>query len=151
MDWTPAHVSEEVRKSVSDLVGNRITEAMKVADKTERNAMIGVIHTEVRTALEETYPDEGQAIKELLGLHEYHAMRSQILDKGVRADGRGVDDIRPITAEVSVLPRTHGSALFTRGQTQALGVATLGTQADEQRIDSVNVKAEGLRADEEGG
>jgi polyribonucleotide nucleotidyltransferase len=60
----------------------------------------------------------------------------------VRADGRQVDEIRPITVEVGLLPRTHGSALFTRGQTQALGVATLGTQADEQRIDSVNVKQE---------
>ncbi|HEY0672771.1 MAG TPA: polyribonucleotide nucleotidyltransferase [Longimicrobiales bacterium] len=142
MDWTPVHAPDEVRKAVADLVGPRIAEAMTVSDKSERTALLGVIHDEVRTALEETYPDEGQAIKELLGMHEYHAMRSQILDKGTRADGRKVDEIRPITVEVGVLPRTHGSALFTRGQTQALGVATLGTQADEQRIDSVNVKQE---------
>jgi polyribonucleotide nucleotidyltransferase len=142
MAWSPVHATAEIREAVADLVGARISEAMQVPDKLERNAVIGVIHDEVRTALEEKYPDEGQAIKELLGLHEYQAMRSQILDRGVRADGRGVDDIRPISVEVSLLPRTHGSALFTRGQTQALGVATLGTSADEQRIDSVNVPKE---------
>jgi len=69
-------------------------------------------------------------------------MRRTILDKGVRADGRGVDDIRTITSEVGVLPRTHGSALFTRGQTQALAVVTLGTSRDEQRIDSIDSREE---------
>jgi polyribonucleotide nucleotidyltransferase len=69
-------------------------------------------------------------------------MRRQILDKGERADGRGLDDIRQITSEVGVLPRTHGSALFTRGQTQALAVVTLGTSRDEQRIDSIDSREE---------
>jgi len=69
-------------------------------------------------------------------------MRQQILERGERADGRGVDEIRPITCEVGVLPRTHGSALFTRGQTQALSVVTLGTSADEQRIDTIDVPQE---------
>ena len=69
-------------------------------------------------------------------------MRRTILDKGERADGRGVDDIRAITSEVGILPRTHGSALFTRGQTQALAVVTLGTSRDEQRIDSIDSREE---------
>ena len=74
--------------------------------------------------------------------HEEQTMRRQILDKGERADGRGLDDIRSITSEVGVLPRTHGSALFTRGQTQALAVVTLGTSRDEQRIDSIDSREE---------
>jgi len=65
-----------------------------------------------------------------------------ILDRNVRADGRSLDEIRPITCEVGILPRTHGSALFTRGQTQALAIATLGTAQDEQRIDSIDVPSE---------
>ena len=142
MNWTPVQPSDEIRDAVAAIVGTRVGEAMTVSDKAERNSLLSVIKDEVLEQLEEKYPEHTGAIKDLLGLHEYHAMRSQILDKGVRADGRKVDDIRPITVEVGVLPRTHGSALFTRGQTQALGVATLGTQADEQRIDSVNVKQE---------
>ena len=142
MSWTPVQASDELRQAVEAIIGGRIAEAMTVADKSERNNIISTIREEVKKALEEQFPDQAPAISETLGLAEYHAMRAQILDKGVRADGRKVDEIRPITVEVAVLPRTHGSALFTRGQTQALGTATLGTQADEQRIDSVNVKQE---------
>ncbi|MBA3969019.1 MAG: polyribonucleotide nucleotidyltransferase, partial [Gemmatimonadetes bacterium] len=69
---------------------------------------------------------------------EKQELREQILATGRRSDGRGVDEVRPITIEVGLLPRTHGSALFTRGQTQALGVATLGTQEDEQRVESID-------------
>src|SRR5439155_26594100 len=68
---------------------------------------------------------------------EYTEVRKTILENGKRADGRGPSDIRPITCEVSLLPRTHGSALFTRGETQALAVVTLGTSDDEQRIDAL--------------
>jgi polyribonucleotide nucleotidyltransferase len=78
----------------------------------------------------------------VISSREKAAMRRQIIEKKIRADGRGPDDIRPISSEVGVLPRVHGSALFTRGQTQALGVATLGTQQDEQRIESVNSATE---------
>src|SRR5690606_37893442 len=73
---------------------------------------------------------------------EKQVMRRQIVEKGERADGRRPNEIRPITCEVGVLPRTHGSALFTRGQTQALAVVTLGTSSDEQRIDTIDVAHE---------
>jgi polyribonucleotide nucleotidyltransferase len=142
MKWQPTQASDALKQAVDAIIGGRISEAMTVADKTERNNLISMIREEVKKALEEQFPDQAPAISETLGMAEYHAMRAQILDKGVRADGRKVDEIRPITVEVGVLPRTHGSSLFTRGQTQALGVATLGTHADEQRIDSVNVKQE---------
>ncbi|MGQ0561463.1 MAG: polyribonucleotide nucleotidyltransferase [Gemmatimonadota bacterium] len=142
MGWTPVLPSEELRKAVDAVIAGRVGDALSVADKTERNTLLSTIREEVQKALEEQFPDQAPAIAESLGLAEYHAMRRNILEKGVRADGRKVDEIRPITVEVGLLPRTHGSALFTRGQTQALGVATLGTSADEQRIDSVNVKQE---------
>jgi len=73
---------------------------------------------------------------------EYRTMRDQVLSRGERVDGRDLDTVRPITCEVGVLPRTHGSALFTRGQTQALVSVTLGTVQDEQRIDSIDVAQE---------
>ena len=93
-------------------------------------------------AEDEQYSQDEKDIKETIRSIEKQTMRRTILDKGVRADGRGVDDIRTITSEVGVLPRTHGSALFTRGQTQALAVVTLGTSRDEQRIDSIDSREE---------
>ncbi|MGQ0813600.1 MAG: polyribonucleotide nucleotidyltransferase [Gemmatimonadota bacterium] len=142
MSWSPSEVSDQVKQAVADLIAGRVELAMTVADKAERQALLGAVREEVKSHVAEQYPEQMSVAGNLLDEHEYHAMRRQILEKGVRADGRKVADIRPISVEVGVLPRTHGSALFTRGQTQALGVATLGTSADEQRIDSVNVKQE---------
>ena len=87
--------------------------------------------------------DAGASAKTIKGfLHDMESaeMRRQILQESRRADGRGLADIRPISGRVSLLPRTHGSALFTRGETQALVVATLGTQGDEQIIDDLGGK-----------
>jgi polyribonucleotide nucleotidyltransferase len=94
------------------------------------------------TAEDEAYADQSKDIGEIVRDVEKTTLRRVILETGVRPDGRGVDDIRPITSEVGVLPRTHGSALFTRGQTQALAVITLGTSRDEQRIDSIDSREE---------
>ncbi len=73
-------------------------------------------------------------------------MRAQVLEKGERVDGRDCDTIRPISIEAGLLPRTHGSALFQRGETQALVAVTLGTQDDEQRIDSIDTAAESTKS-----
>src|SRR5207244_4590630 len=86
----------------------------------------------------EKVKDVGKVLEEI----EYHTRRDQVLTHGERVDGRDLDTVRPISCEVGVLPRTHGSALFTRGQTQALVSATLGTVSDEQRIDSIDVADE---------
>jgi polyribonucleotide nucleotidyltransferase len=142
MEWTAVEPADLLRKKVEDLVGSRVADAMRIADKTERNLALGGLREDILQALAEEYPEEEHAIKELLYQSEKGAMRRQILETGVRSDGRRVDDIRPITIEVALLPRTHGSALFTRGQTQSLGVVTLGTQADEQRLDSIDVAQE---------
>jgi polyribonucleotide nucleotidyltransferase len=81
--------------------------------------------------------DRTRSIKDIFEELERDGVRHMILEKGIRTDGRGPKDIRPITCEVGVLPRTHGSALFTRGETQSLAVVTLGTSVDEQRIDAL--------------
>jgi polyribonucleotide nucleotidyltransferase len=142
MEWTRIEPSDVLRERVQAASGGRLEEAMRIADKAERSAALASLREEVVQELLEEFPEEGQMISELLSAGEKETMRRQIVDKGVRADGRRPDDIRPIFCEVRVLPRTHGSALFTRGQTQALAIATLGTSADEQRIDSIDVLQE---------
>jgi polyribonucleotide nucleotidyltransferase len=142
MNWIAVEPTEILRAKVNELASSRIGDAMRIADKAERSSALAGIKEEVLHALAEEFPEEEQHLKELLYQEEKIAMRSQILNEGVRADGRKVDDIRAISIEVGLLPRTHGSSLFTRGQTQSLGVVTLGTQADEQRLDSIDVQTE---------
>jgi polyribonucleotide nucleotidyltransferase len=142
MEWTKLEVDETLKERVAELSDKRVAKAMSIADKAERNALMAEIRAEVQASLGEDFPEAEEQIANLIGKSEKAAMRRQIVEKGVRSDGRKPDDVRPITCEVGVLPRTHGSALFTRGQTQALAVATLGTQQDEQRIESVNSATE---------
>jgi polyribonucleotide nucleotidyltransferase len=138
MEWTAVEVDEKLKARVAELTDMRIGEAMQVADKASRNELLAALRAEVQLTLAEDFPEAEEMIAKLLSKSEKAAMRRQIIDKGIRSDGRGTDDVRQITSEVGFLPRTHGSALFTRGQTQALAVATLGTQQDEQRIESIN-------------
>ena len=138
MEWTPVEVPQEIRKRVTSLADNRVKEALNLKDKTERKQALAALREDVTAQLTEEFPEQLRFVGDVLGEIEKKTMRRQILEKGERADGRTPDQIRPITCEVGVLPRTHGSALFTRGQTQALAVVTLGTQADEQRIETIN-------------
>lgn len=142
MSWVAIEAAEVLRTRVAELASRRIMEAMRIADKAERSVALSSIKEDIMQALAEEFPEQAQKIKELLYQAEKTAMRAQILNQGVRADGRKVDEIRAITIETGLLPRTHGSALFTRGQTQSLAVVTLGTQADEQRLDSIDVPKE---------
>ncbi len=137
-----AELPESLEAAVVDRASAGVLEALGIADKAEREARMSDLRTEVKEALEEEYGDEVGRVRGIIGDIEKKAMRRQILERGVRVDGRSLDDIRPITIDVGVLPRTHGSALFTRGQTQALCVATLGTIQDEQRIDSIDLQGE---------
>jgi polyribonucleotide nucleotidyltransferase len=104
--------------------------------------VLSELREEIVAALEEEYGDEVGRVRGIIRDLEKKEMRRQILEENVRVDGRGLDDIREINVDVGVLPRTHGSALFTRGQTQALCVTTLGTINDEQRIDSIDLPGE---------
>ncbi|HLU26100.1 MAG TPA: polyribonucleotide nucleotidyltransferase [Longimicrobiales bacterium] len=142
MEWTPVVVPDAVKQRVEELALERIREALNLREKSERNQALATIREEVKAALEPEFPEDLLAVDTVLGEIEKQVMRRQIVEKGERADGRRPNEIRPITCEVGVLPRTHGSALFTRGQTQALAVVTLGTSSDEQRIDTIDVAHE---------
>jgi polyribonucleotide nucleotidyltransferase len=145
MPWTPVEPNADLRTKVENLAAARVAEALTLGDKQERNqAMAAVTEDVIGTLTDEDaeFAEHASAVGDILRSIEKRTMRRQILEKGERADGRGLDDIRPITSEVGVLPRTHGSALFTRGQTQALAVVTLGTARDEQRIDSIDSREE---------
>tara|TARA_Y100001970_G_scaffold294284_1_gene449770 strand:- start:17804 stop:19957 length:2154 start_codon:yes stop_codon:yes gene_type:complete len=145
MDWAPAEVDSDLKSKIEVLASPKVEEALAIGDKQERSQAMARVTEEVVEILvteDEQYSQSEKDIKETIRSIEKQTMRRTILDKGVRADGRGVDDIRTITSEVGVLPRTHGSALFTRGQTQALAVVTLGTSRDEQRIDSIDSREE---------
>ena len=125
---------EDVRK----IVGDRITRLAETPLlKEERSQNTKTLREEVQAGLAERYPEQEKAIGAILEDMEYVAMRETILQKGKRLDGRGLTDIRPITIETGLLPRTHGSALFQRGETQSLTTMTLGTKLDEQIIDGL--------------
>jgi polyribonucleotide nucleotidyltransferase len=137
MHWEAPARNEALVKSVEDLGAKAIAKAMSGKDKHGRAAAIAAVHLEVANALAEQYPEGAKEIRTALEEIEYRAMRAQILDKGQRIDGRDLDTVRPIVVEAGVLPRVHGSAMFQRGETQALVAATLGTADDEQRIESI--------------
>ncbi|MCP4385490.1 MAG: polyribonucleotide nucleotidyltransferase [Hyphomicrobiales bacterium] len=127
-------------EQVRGIAENDLREAYAVAAKTDRHAAIGAVRDKLR---EELAPEgaEGAPSPQLIGAMfkklEKAIVRGDILSRGVRIDGRDGKTVRPIVAEVGLLPRTHGSALFTRGETQALAVATLGTGDDEQFVDAL--------------
>ncbi|MCD6117402.1 polyribonucleotide nucleotidyltransferase [bacterium] len=131
----PPEIDESLVEKVRSIAGEKLPQALKIKPKMERQAALRAIGNEVQEALAEEYPDKEVFISEVIQNIEKEIVRDEIVNKKVRIDGRGWDDIRPITCEVSVLPRTHGSALFTRGETQSLTVTTLGTKSDEQKIE----------------
>jgi polyribonucleotide nucleotidyltransferase len=142
MEWTRAEKPEGLVESVKKLAEGKITEAINQKDKHTRIEAVERAKTEIAEKLLADFPDNSNDIKELLGDVEYHTLRSQVLDSGYRVDGRKPNEVRPISIDTGLLPRAHGSALFTRGQTQALVVATLGTANDVQRLDSIDEPAE---------
>ncbi|MGH7458575.1 MAG: polyribonucleotide nucleotidyltransferase [Longimicrobiaceae bacterium] len=138
MEWSPDEAEPSFREWVVQQASDRVKNALRVSDKQERNAAMEALRTELSSQLVQEWVESEQDVSPILRDLEKKEMRERILSEGVRADGRGVDDVREITVEVGVLPRAHGSAVFTRGQTQSLGVVTLGSQADEQRVDNVD-------------
>ncbi len=127
----------EIEKELRGVYTERLKAAIRIPSKEQRQEEIDNITSEATKQYTEKYGDKAVYIGKILHEVERDLLRAAILDEGVRADGRGVDDIRKITIEVGVLPRTHGSCLFTRGETQALVVTTLGTKSDEQRIEEL--------------
>ena len=142
MDWSKKEVAPELVARVNEVTGDRIKGALNLAEKAERIAAMRKVKDEVVEALTEEFPDNLGQVKDLLASIEGDTMRQQVLETGERVDGRDLTTVRPITSEVGPIPRTHGSALFTRGETQALVTTTLGTQRDEQRIDNIHSTTE---------
>ncbi len=133
----PVELPEGLEEKVHELGDERIKEAVRIQEKSERRKALKAIKEDIVTQLEEEFPESASLIGRILHDMEKDVMRQMIINEKVRLDGRGLRDIRPISCEVDLLPRTHGSALFTRGQTQALGVVTLGTKSDEQIVEAL--------------
>jgi polyribonucleotide nucleotidyltransferase len=136
-EYTAVNVDEAVDAKVKELIGDKLIGANKIADKDDRKKAKKAITNEIIEAMEEEFEDSAGDIKTVIHDLDSEVMRSMILNDKVRIDGRGPDDIRDISCETSILPRAHGSGLFTRGQTQALVAVTLGTKVDEQRLDEL--------------
>ncbi len=136
-EWTPFVVSDEVQEAVIKATDKKVAELVAIADKAERKKAQKELKTELREQLAEEFPEQEKQIGWALENQVKDTMRKMVLDKKVRLDGRGLKDVRQITIEAGLLPRVHGSALFTRGQTQSLGTCTLGAKMDEQRIDDL--------------
>ena len=142
MAWTAPNRDEALVARVAALAEAGLSKAINAKDKKARASAMGQVKTDTQAKLAEEFPDKARDIAAELDEIEYRVMRAQVIEKGERVDGRDLDTVRPIGVETTVLPRAHGSALFTRGETQALVAVTLGTSDDEQRIDSIDVIGE---------
>ncbi len=140
MDYPSVSTDPEIKQLVQESSAGRIDQVFRQADKAQRDAQIEALRKEVVAAIVSERPDKAADAASAFDSTLKAAVRRAILDQGERPDGRRVDEIRPIWSEVGVLPRTHGSAVFTRGQTQALSIATLGTMADQQKLDGLGLE-----------
>ena len=135
--FTPSPVDEALKEKVAEFVHPRFEAAVNNPNKAARSAALNTVQDELIATLGAEFPDR---LKEVIAFYEKELkayVRNNILDNGMRPDGRDLKTIRPINCEVGLLPRTHGSALFTRGQTQVLSVVTLGSPGDEQVLDGL--------------
>ena len=139
-EWALPARSESLVNTLRDSIGQKLSEAFQVRDKIERRDTISSLKKQILEALapqaEQNEWASGDLSKEF-SEQEYQTMRRSVLETKVRIDGRAPDTVRPISSKVGILPRVHGSSLFTRGETQAIVVATLGTARDGQIIDAV--------------
>jgi polyribonucleotide nucleotidyltransferase len=140
-EYTPPTYPEQVTEVVNEYLAMRLDAAAFGADKAAREASTDELRKKMVTELGERFPEQVDILGKLFDKKLKDRVRERIVEEGVRMDGRGLKEVRNITVEVGVLPRTHGSGLFTRGQTQALTIATLGSMSDQQKLD-------GLSADE---
>lgn len=133
----PKEIPAELVEAVKNLAAEEIKADNWAREKQQRKENLNQLLEKVLTELKEKFPESEKQIREIFDKLVEGDVRRKIIQEQIRLDGRRPDQIRPITCEVGVLPRTHGSALFTRGQTQSLVVTTLGTKMDEQRIDDL--------------
>ena len=130
-------VPEDIMSATNDFVKEKILKVNDIPDKEKREEFISELTKETLAHFETKFSGREAEIKAALPEIESNVVRTRLVKEGKRADNRGADEVRPISIELGLLPRTHGSALFTRGQTQALAVVTLGTSSDEQRMEKL--------------
>ncbi len=145
MSYEPKLSDKELEKVIREKYFADIEQLKEVHEKKAREQAKDAIITTITRQLQEQFPDTIALVPEIVDSLDAEVVRSRILNEGKRADGRGLKDIRPIDIMIGILPRAHGSALFTRGQTQSLGIVTLGTVADSQRIDSIDLIEESYK------
>ncbi|MBQ3162597.1 MAG: polyribonucleotide nucleotidyltransferase [Oscillospiraceae bacterium] len=136
-EFESQEVDHDMFDAIEALVGEKVKVALDTNDKNIREERLNPIKDEVHAAFDEQYPEKIAMIDECIYKLQKKIVRNWLYE-GKRVDGRGIDEIRPLAAEVGVLPRVHGSGLFTRGQTQVLTIATLGPVSDSQRIDGLD-------------
>lgn len=150
MEYEKLEIEDELRTAVYDLAAEKLNKALRIKEKLEMYAAVDEVKESVITKYEEENADLDKEeltilttkIKLILESIEYDIFRSITVDEKTRADGRAMDEIRPLSTAIDLLPRTHGSALFTRGETQALAVTTLGALNEYQVLDGVSLEAE---------
>jgi polyribonucleotide nucleotidyltransferase len=140
MDYPKVGVPAEIKQAVLEATAERIDRVFREADKAQRDDQVDRLRAEVVAQLSPRFPDAAGDISTAFESALKSAVRRAILEQGERPDGRRTDEIRSIWCEVGVLPRAHGSAIFTRGQTQALSVVTLGTMSDQQKLDGLGLE-----------
>jgi len=140
--YEPAVIPEEIWEAVYNMAKDDMRAALENADKAVRDSRVEAVCKSVQEQLAETFPEQTTAIGEALYKLQKKIVRGMILDEHKRVDGRSLMEIRPLSAEVSLLPRTHGSALFQRGQTQILTNVTLGPLGEGQKLDGVDLEEE---------
>ncbi len=138
-EYEPHTLNMELWNRIKDLCYDKIKHALDTDDKNVRDERMGVIESEIVETLGEEFPDLTAELGEILYKMQKEIVRAWLYE-GKRVDGRGLDEIRPLSAEVDLLARTHGSGLFTRGQTQVLTVATLAPLAEMQRLDGIDTE-----------
>ena len=139
----PVHeIDEEVSKAVHEYAHDALDKAVRCADKQQRDAQQEAVFAEVLAHFEEIYPEQMQDVSMTLEKMVKEIVRHMITVEKIRPDGRKLDEVRPISVRVGVLPRTHGSGLFTRGQTQVLNICTLAPLSEKQTIDGIGIETE---------
>ncbi len=142
-EFAPRQINTDFKSQVEEFLSPKIKEALGIKDKLKRYSAVDVAKAEAQAKFVDTIESSEQKalcakdLGAIVGSLKYDLARNLVLDTGVRIDGRSSKDIRQVTCEVELLPRAHGSALFTRGETQVLGTVTLGTGSDEQYIDAL--------------
>ena len=132
------HVPEEIDKAVREYADVMLTKALDTFDRQQRQANEDEVNADVQAHFAEIFPDKKKEINDALYYMTKEKVRARILNEGIRPDGRKTTEVRPIWCEHGILPRVHGSAVFTRGQTQVMNITTLGTISDAQKLEGLD-------------